>query len=215
MLVMVGMELTIAPEVTIPDEPSHAMNASRWSDSSDRDPGYVYLSMSKAMPGFVQVDHSAEDPSELTWSLQTYSGVTHFRTVFAVQTSDCAALKERFCKAVPFDQIPHHADFFKIRLRLARNILETEGKAFPPSHPAPPPDRRVAYGVLASIGLSLVTAVTSLLIHEGHTAQAKAATTQVAAAPAVAKVAPAKAPEAKPAEAPALGVKPRFRFSKM
>jgi hypothetical protein len=100
--------------------------------------GYVYLSISDSMPGFVQLDTTVDDPTDLKWSLRTMSGVTHFRNVFTSRTSDTQKLVARFRKALQSDQIPNHTDLFKIPIRFAKQILEDEAKAFPPT-PLPEP----------------------------------------------------------------------------
>lgn len=166
--------------------------------AAQADPGYVYLSASRTMPGFVQVATSQEDPEGLTWSLQTVSGATHFRNVFAVRTSSCSALAERFRQAVIFDQIPHHADLFKIPLRFARNILEVESKSLLPLDAAPRRERGLGRG----LGMALVATVAlALALPFALLAQPKQ---QPTAQPAAAERAPV----------PALA-KPQFRFSKM
>lgn len=157
--------------------------------SAEADPGYVYLSASRAMPGFVQVATSQDDPYGLTWSLQTVSGVTHFRNVHAVRTTSCRALAERFRQAVLFDQIPHHTDLFKIPLRFARNILDVEAKSLRPLDTAPRREHGLSMALVATVALALALPL-ALLVH------------------------PQPRPTAQPAPAPALA-KPQFRFSKM
>jgi hypothetical protein len=162
--------------------------------STEAEAGYVYLTASRAMPGFVQVATSQEDPEGLTWSLQTVSGVTHFRNVFAVRTTDRHALAARFRQAVIFDQIPHHKDLFKIPLRFARNILEVEAKSLRPLDPAPRRERRLSMALVATMAVALALPL-ALFVHP----------------PQRPSVAPAPAPSAVSAEV----VKPQFRFSKM
>jgi hypothetical protein len=166
--------------------------------AAEADPGYVYLSASRTMPGFVQVGTSTEDPEGLTWSLQTVSGVTHFRNVHAVRTTNCRALAERFRQAVIFDQIPHHADLFKIPLRFARNILDVEAKPFRPLDAAPRPERGWSMALIASVAVALTLPI-AMLVHPPQ--------------PPTAQAAPAR-PVAHAPEAPVLA-KPQFRISKM
>ncbi len=105
--------------------------------------GYVYFSVSSAMPGFVQLATSAEDPRGRKWALRTPSGVTRFRNVCAFRTSDCRGLEAQFRRALRADQIPHHPDLFKFPVRFARQILAAEAKAFPPPpEPSTPPKLR-------------------------------------------------------------------------
>src|SRR5688572_12282942 len=82
--------------------------------------GFVYLTASSAMPGFVQLARCSEDPRGLSWSLKTFSGVTHFRTICAVRTCDAEALEARFREVVGREQIPHHDDLFNVPARFAR-----------------------------------------------------------------------------------------------
>lgn len=157
------------------------------------DPGYVYLSASRTMPGFVQIATSQEDPHGLTWSLQTVSGVTYFRNVFAVRTSSCSALAERFRQAVLFEQIPHHEDLFKIPLRFARNILVVESQSLLPLDAAPRRERGLSMALIATIALALALPFSLVTL---------------------AKPRPTAQPAAAPALAPEIA-KPQFRFSKM
>jgi hypothetical protein len=165
--------------------------------NAEADPGYVYLSASRTMPGFVQVGTSEEDPEGLTWSLQAVSGVTHFRNVHAVRTTNCHALAERFRQAVIFDQIPHHADLFKIPLRFARNILDVEAKALGPIDAAPRREHSWSMALIATVGLALALPV-AMLVHP----QQRATPQPVPAQPV------AEAP-------PPVLAKPQFRISKM
>jgi hypothetical protein len=124
--------------------------------------GFVYLTVSSAMPGFVQLASSAEDPRGRSWSLRSYSGVTHFRTVCAVRTSDSEALEARFREALGTVQIPHHPDLFNIPLRFARQILEAEVRAFPSSIPLAAASRKKPIGWLTAAAAALVIAAAAL-----------------------------------------------------
>jgi hypothetical protein len=93
--------------------------------------GYVYLSASRTMPGFVQLATSTNDPSGRRWSLETMSGVTRFRCVCAVPTGNAAGLAARFRKVLLADKIPHHDEFFHMPARFAQQILEAEAREFP------------------------------------------------------------------------------------
>lgn len=185
----------------------------------DRDPGYVYLSVSRTMPGFVQIASSPEDPTGLSWSLQTFSGVTKFKNVCVVRTSDCRELEDRFRKAVSFEQIPHHSDLFKLPLRFARQILEEEAQGLPATFA---PERQAkklptwafvafsAVSVLAGAGLMLQQAEhpvahTPAVVQKVEVQPAAPTTSAVIAS---AKVEEATATEAQP-------IKPKFRISKM
>ena len=152
--------------------------------------GFVYLTVSSAMPGFVQLARSDEDPTGRSWTLQSHSGVTRFRTVCAVRTSDSDALEARFRDALGTVQIPHHPDLFKIPLRFARQILEAEVRAFPSSTPLPEAARKKP--------VAWVTAALSALIIAAAALTGKPAATRPSAAPATS---PATAQLAKPLQA--------------
>src|SRR4051812_28704201 len=151
---------------------------------AEADPGYVYLSVSRAMPGFVQVTSARQDPHGLSWTLQTLSGVTRFQNVHTVPTTNCAAVIERFHQAALFNQIPHHSDFFKISLRFARNILDLEAYAFRPSD-APVPRKKKPVGRLVASIAALLVVLFALLPRPSHPA---AQTASAAPAPAPARV---------------------------
>ena len=180
--------------------------------SPDPDPGYVYLSVSRTMPGFVQIASDTEDPRGLTWSLQTFSGTTRFRNVYAARTSDCRSLEARFREAVPFDQIPHHADLFRIPLRFARQILEEEARAFPPTVP-PEEQSRPRFSWARAFTIALACAL-PLGLYSWHQEGQAARSVATQPAPVAAIVAPPAA-----VSAPAVGelprAKPSFRISKM
>ena len=192
------------------ETPAVETRAASRARTAEPDPGYVYLSASRGMPGFVQVDTSVDDPRDLTWSLQTMSGVTRFRNVYAVRTSDRGALLERFRKAVLFDQIPHHSDLFKIRLRFAKNILEVESRAFPSNDPMPVRDHRAANVITTTLALAIAL---PLAIFGFHPSATKQAALPQAVACQVAAPQPAAAPVEVEVAQPV--IKPQFRFSKM
>ena len=125
--------------------------------------GYVYLSVSPTMPGFVHLADSEEDPQRLAWSLRTMSGTTRFRTVHAVRTRDRQRLVDHFRRALEVDQIPHHADFFKLPLRFARQTLDSEAEQF-----SPPKDRMPARQPkpwLLGLAIALVLTLPFVLKH--------------------------------------------------
>src|SRR4051812_30213081 len=169
---------------------------------AEADPGYVYLSVSRAMPGFVQVSSARQDPHGLTWTLQTLSGVTRFQNVHTVPTTNCAAVMERFLQAATFNQIPHHSDFFKISLRFAKNILDLEAYAFRPAHEPLPRKKKSAGRLVAAIAASVVVLVALL------PRPARQATPTAAAEPTVAAPAPKPLAIAQPAPARLAAPKP-------
>jgi hypothetical protein len=192
--------------------------------SADPDPGYVYLSASGAMPGFVQIDSCEEDPEGLTWSLQTPSGVTRFRSAHAVRSADCRQLAERFRQAAAFHQIPHQTDFFKVPLRFARNILDIEAKSFLPSTPAPPRKQRVSRRLMASVSAIVATVTIALVLpvvfrspspSSATTVATQAPSRQSAAIPHSPPQPSASAMHNMDAMAAQAAAKPRFRVSKM
>jgi len=126
------------------------------------DAGYVYLSISPVMPGFVQVAASKQDPLGLKWSLQTLSGVTRFHTIHSSWSSDCHALMAQFQEALSSNQIPHHPELFQIPIRFARQILEDEAKTFAPAPEPSAPPKRKSYALVIAAAALLVT---SLLFH--------------------------------------------------
>jgi hypothetical protein len=130
------------------------------------DAGYVYLSISPVMPGFVQIAASKDDPQGLKWSLQTPSGVTRFHSICSSKSTNCGRLVAQFQQAVKSNQIPHHPELFQLPVRFARQILEDEAKAFAPIEQAPasPPKRR-GYFVAIAAAASLAAV---LLLHPLH-----------------------------------------------
>jgi hypothetical protein len=149
---------------------AHSSAVSRHADSEPPalaanypDAGYVYLSISPVMPGFVQVAASQEDPLGLKWSLETMSGVTRFHTVFSAWSSDCHALMAQLQSALHSSQIPHHPELFKIPLRFARQVLEDEAKDFASApKPAARPKGRKTYAFVIAAAALLVA---SLFLH--------------------------------------------------
>jgi hypothetical protein len=119
----------------------------------------VYLSASKTMPGFVQLDTCAEDPRNRNWALQTMSGVTRFQCVYAVPTGNAEGLARRFRQVLTEDEVPHHEELFHMPIRFARQILQDEARAFPGGpEPVTPAWRRPAL----TAGMLLAVLVSSL-----------------------------------------------------
>jgi hypothetical protein len=202
-------------------------DSERSAESSPK-AGYVYLSVSYSMPGFVQIDTSPEDPTDLTWSLRTMSGVTHFRSVAVARAADCPRLVARFRAALGTDQIPNHSDLFKIPIRFARQILEDEARqmedhapALPSLPPPPKPPKRKPYLYAAAACAATITLAVGLAVipglyssHRPMPAIASTANTKPAAKSTIAKTASplVAAATTVPAPAPRLSV-PQFRVS--
>lgn len=121
--------------------------------------GYVYLSASRTMPGFVQLSASADDPRGRSWALQTMSGVTRFRCVFAVPTGNIAALAERFREVLLADEVPHHEEFFRMPARFAQQILEAEAREFPGGPVRRPREWRRPIFIALTLGTVLVSSL--------------------------------------------------------
>lgn len=109
------------------------------------------------MPDFVQMSTSREDPQGLEWSLQTFSGITRFHTVCTARTNDYRGLTAQIQRALSTDQIPHHPDLFKIPLRFARQILESEARFFPPTPEAVAPPKAKGH-LTALVAAAILTA---------------------------------------------------------
>jgi hypothetical protein len=135
------------------------MNADETLPSGNPAAGYVYLSASRTMPGFVQLATSNDDPSGRRWSLETMSGVTRFRCVCAVPTGNTAALAERFREVLLADKIPHHDEFFHMPARFAQQILAAEARAFPGGPVRKPLEWRRPVFVAFTLGLVLTSSL--------------------------------------------------------
>lgn len=111
------------------------------------------------MPGFVQLATSADDPSGRRWSLQTMSGVTRFRCVYAVPTGDTAALSARFREILLLDEVPNHDEFFRMPARYARQILAAEARDFPGGPVRPPREWRRPLFIALTLGAVMLSSL--------------------------------------------------------
>lgn len=121
--------------------------------------GYVYLSASRTMPGFVQLSTSTDDPNGRRWSLQTMSGVTRFRCVYAVPTGNTAALAARFREVLLADEVPHHDAFFHMPARFAQQILRAEAREFPGGPIRMPREWRRPLFVALTLGVVMLSSL--------------------------------------------------------
>jgi len=115
------------------------------------DAGYVSLLISPAMPGFVRIATSREDPQRMKWSLRTLTGITRFQSICAAQSRDCRSFVAQFQEALASDQIPHHPDLFKISTRFALQIFEAEARASSTPCKRAPRSKRKACIAIAAI----------------------------------------------------------------